>query len=298
MIWAATATGSYTVIVTNGNGCTATSAPTNVTLTAVTVGPATLSSGGFGTAYGPITFTETGGSGTATFNLTGTLPTGMTFTAGTLSGTPTQSGSFPISVSVNDTGGCTGSQNYTLVIVAVPTNLVATTVTTTQVNITWTGVSGATSYEVTRNGSSLGTTGATNFSDTTASASTTYVYRVRALTESSPTTYSSGDIATTIVFTDDPLVVQGTKVKAVHLTELRNAVNSVRAAAGLGAATFTDPSPSGVKIKAVHVQELRNALDPARVNLGLPAISYTNTLSAGVTKVRAIDFTEIRNGVK
>jgi outer membrane autotransporter protein len=56
---------------------------------------------------------------------TGTLPTGITFNAGTrtFSGTPTQSGSFPITVTVTDsTGGtaATVTNNYTLTI-ATPT---------------------------------------------------------------------------------------------------------------------------------------------------------------------------------
>jgi hypothetical protein len=295
--YVATATGDYTVRVTNGSGCTATSAATSVTVTPVTVNPATLPSGGIGNAYGPITFTESGGSGTPAFLESGALPTGMTFSSGTLSGTPTQSGSYPITVSVTDSGGCTGSTNYTLVIVAAPVNVIATATSSTSVAVSWTASAGAVSYEITRNGASLGTSPTANFTDTTAAPATTYFYRVRALTQSTPTIYSAADMATTVVFTDDPIVPGVTMIKAVHLTELRAAVNAVRAAAGLGAATFTDPTPAGMLIKAVHIQELRTALDPARSTLGLTAISYTNSLAVGST-VKAVDVTEIRNGVK
>jgi hypothetical protein len=48
-----------------------------------------------------------------------------------------------------------------------------------------------------------------------------------------------------------------TVIKAVHLTELRTAVNAVRTAAGLSPATFTDATPGGILIKAIHIQELR-----------------------------------------
>jgi len=53
-----------------------------------------------------------------TFTESGTLPTGMTFSNGTLSGTPTQAGNFPITVTPTDSNGCTGTQTYTLTISA------------------------------------------------------------------------------------------------------------------------------------------------------------------------------------
>ncbi len=90
-----------------------------VTCQAVTVHPSTIPAGTAGTAYSE-TFTQTGGNGTVTFSLTGTLPTGMSFTAGTatLSGTPTQVGSFTITVTATDENNCSGSRNYTLTITA------------------------------------------------------------------------------------------------------------------------------------------------------------------------------------
>jgi hypothetical protein len=47
----------------------------------------------------------------------------------------------------------------------------------------------------------------------------------------------------------------------------------------------------------VHVTELRSALDGARSTLHLSSLSYAHALSAGVS-IRAIDVTELRNGVK
>ena len=295
--YVATISGDYTVRVTDGNGCTSTSAATTVTATPLTVNPATIPAGGFGNPYGPISFSASGSTGTVSFIETGTLPAGMAFSGGTLSGTPTQSGSFPITVSATDSNGCTGSRDYTLFIVAVPSNVIATATSGTQVSVTWTPVTGAITYEVTRDGSSLGTSPTANFTDSTATPATTYFYRVRALTPSSPTLYSSADMATTVPLTDDPIVAGVTVIKAVHLTELRTAINSVRAAASMSAATFTDASLTGLIIQSVHVQELRSALDPARAALGLPAISYTNSLAIG-SKVKAADIQEIRNGVK
>jgi hypothetical protein len=137
-----------------------------------------------------------------------------------------------------------------------------------------------------------------SYADTTGLvAGTTYVYKVRAFGQGISGTFSAPEIATTIIFTDDPIVIGSTVLKGVHLTEVRAAVNAVRAAAGLTAATFTDAVPAGQNAKAVYIQELRAALNPARLAIGVPTLSYTNTANAG-TIVRAIDLTEIRNGVK
>jgi hypothetical protein len=46
------------------------------------------------------------------------------------------------------------------------------------------------------------------------------------------------------VFTDDPLVAGATAVKAVHLTELRSYITTVRARYGLSAPAWTDTSPT------------------------------------------------------
>jgi hypothetical protein len=113
-------TGSFpiTVTVTDGNGCTGTSATYNLTINCQTItvtAPANLT-GTVGGAYGE-QFSQSGGIGAVTFTLTGALPTGISFAAdGTLSGTPSQSGSFPITVTATDSNGCTGSVSVTLTI--------------------------------------------------------------------------------------------------------------------------------------------------------------------------------------
>jgi photosystem II stability/assembly factor-like uncharacterized protein len=83
---------------------------------AVTVNPSALASGAAGEVYPATTFTGTGGAAPYTFVLTGALPAGMTFAGGTLSGTPAQTGSFPITVTATDGFNCMGSRNYTLAI--------------------------------------------------------------------------------------------------------------------------------------------------------------------------------------
>lgn len=185
---------------------------------------------------------------------------------------------------------------------AAPTGVNARATTSTQVVITWTAVSGATSYQVQRRAAggsfaTIATVTGTTYTDTTASTNTAYLYRVLAVGSGGTSGASNVDLATTVIFTDDPLIAGSTVIKAVHLAELRTAVNAVRALAGLSAATFTDAATRGVVVKAVHINELRSALDAAMSALGLPSGGWTDTIAAR-TVIRAVHFQEIRNRVK
>jgi hypothetical protein len=86
----------------------------------------------------------------------------------------------------------------------------------------------------------------------------------------------------------------------VHVTELRLAVNALRAAAGMGASTFTDPTLSNtILIRGVHLQELRTALSQARTSLSLSSVGFTDSVvSVGATNIRAVHLQELRNAVK
>ncbi len=67
-------------------------------------------------------FTQTGGGGTTNFTTASMLPNGVMLAAnGSLSGTPTQTGSFPLTVTATVSNGCTGMANYTLTINPCPT---------------------------------------------------------------------------------------------------------------------------------------------------------------------------------
>ncbi|MFD0724952.1 putative Ig domain-containing protein [Lysobacter brunescens] len=116
---------NFTVTATDGFGQTGSRAYTVVVaVPTVTLTPATLPGGTSGVAYSQ-TLTIAGGIAPYIVTQTGALPAGITFNAATrtFSGTPTQSGTFNISVTVTDsTGGtaATVTNNYTLVI-AVPT---------------------------------------------------------------------------------------------------------------------------------------------------------------------------------
>jgi hypothetical protein len=186
---------------------------------------------------------------------------------------------------------------------ATPANVLATAITATSVLITWTGTAGAT-YEVLRlaaGGASatVGSSGSGSLTDTTASANTSYLYKVHAIAPSvSPD--GAPDLATTVIFTDPSLLPGTTVVKAAHFIELRTAVDAVRTLAGLSGGSYTDLtlSPGVTLIKAAHLTDLRSALDAARSTLMLPAISYTRSIVAGTTTIAAADINDLRSGVQ
>ena len=190
---------------------------------------------------------------------------------------------------------------------AAPTNLIADTFSASQVDVTWTAAPGAHHYQVERAPNLGGTftvlnsnVATTSYTDTTVTSVNAYLYRVRTADAIGNLSAPSGiDVATAITFTDNPLTVGTTPVKAVHMTELRQAVNAVRAAANLSAATWTDPTLTvgTTVVKAVHVQELRTSLDAALTALGIATSSYTDSSLAGVV-IKKVHVDEVRQRVK
>ena len=188
---------------------------------------------------------------------------------------------------------------------AAPTNLVADTFSNARIDLTWTAAPNAHHYQVER-ANNLGevftvlnsNVTTTTFTDNSVTSVNAYLYRVRSADAAGNLSQpGSMDVATAITFTDIPLTVGSTLVKAQHITELRQAVNAVRAAANLGAATWTDTTLTNVTIKAVHVQELRTNLDQALNALLLPVNGYTDpSLSGVVVKKTHID--ELRQRVE
>ncbi len=191
------------------------------------------------------------------------------------------------------------------VTVSTPTGLTATATTTSQVSVNWNAVPNANHYEVWRSfdGGAFalaGSPASATFSDTSVVPGKTYLYHVRAVDGGggmSP--FSSLDPATTILFTDDPLVAQTTSIKLVHITQLRDAVNAFRASASI-APLAADPTLAlGAAVRASHITDLRTALNQARTAIGLNALTFTDaTLTPGTTLIKAIHLQELRNGVK
>jgi sugar lactone lactonase YvrE len=88
--------------------------------TALAIGPRTLPQAVANHAYTQTAVSATGGYGTVTLDLGGSLPAGMTSTISgqtiTFAGTPTVAGSYPITVYASDTLGETAIQLYTITV--------------------------------------------------------------------------------------------------------------------------------------------------------------------------------------
>jgi len=251
------------------------------------------------TAYtGTIHFTSTDGASTLPANYAFTLADGG---AHTFSVTLRTAGRQ--SISANEVADPTVTGLRTLSVTpAIPTGLVATATTTTSIGLSWAAAAGASSYEIVRvpGFASPATTVSTAYIDNTATPGHSYVYRVRGLAAPSLAgSLSAPDVATTMFFTDDPLITNTTLVKSIHVDQLRQAVNAMRAAAGLAPQSFTDPTlSSSIAVKTVHVQQLRDALAQARATLGLATQPFTDATLTSSTLVKAVHLQDLRTGVK
>ncbi len=113
-----TQSGSYkmTVVATDSQGVQGIiNATLSVQASNIQVSPATLPAAAINIAYSQ-SFTATNGSGGYTFVETGALPAGIIFSGATLSGAPTKTGNFPITVTATDSSGNTGSADYTFIV--------------------------------------------------------------------------------------------------------------------------------------------------------------------------------------
>jgi hypothetical protein len=174
---------------------------------------------------------------------------------------------------------------------ASPTSLIATSSGTSQVNVTWSAVPVADHYEVWRNNAFLMNAPAASYTDNSVAAGTTYLYKARAVGAAGTSAFSNVDAATTIVFTDNELI------RAVHITELRTAVNAFRAAAGLGSMGGDATIGAGLPIRAQHILDLRTALNEARAAAAMSALTYTDS-SLTLALIRAVHVQELRLGVR
>jgi hypothetical protein len=244
-----------------------------------------------------ITGTDLDGATSVTFggvaaNITNNTSTTVTVT------TPAHANPGLVDVAVTTPYGVGTRLNGFTYTGASPANLVATYTTGTNVSLSWTASTGATMYEVVRfpaTASAL-TTSNSAVIDTTVTPGAAYLYKVRAIAPT-PTVYSNTDLATAVTFTDVALIPGITRIKAVHFTQLLNAVNAVRTLAGL---VVADPTVSvNSTIKRSDLTGLRDLLDEARSHLLLPAISYTRpTITAGSTTVATVDVLDLRIGVR
>jgi hypothetical protein len=107
--------------------------------------------------------------------------------------------------------------------------------------------------------------------------------------------------ATSLAFTDDPLKAQITIVKAVHVTELRAAIDNARVSRGLLRFGWTDATiTAGVTVvKTLHMLELRAALDELyHAASRTPPVYSDSRFEAGATSIKASHLDEVRAALK
>lgn len=204
---------------------------------------------------------------------------------------------------------------------AAPTGLIVSAASTTQINLSWTAPAGATNYsyriERSTNYSAsspldhgfevINTVSGTSYADTVPSTpvAATYLYRVRSIMGQQQSDPCTLNFATTKVFQEqisnqDP--PGRTTIRATHFLELQEAVNAVRAAAGLSAFAWSDPQGrapgSGVPILRTHMQDLRNGLNQALEALGLTTQPYTDDGLPQGTFVKKTHIDELRQRTK
>jgi hypothetical protein len=101
------------------------------------------------------------------------------------------------------------------------------------------------------------------------------------------------------VFTDDPLVPGVHEMRAVHLIELRTRIAVLRATHRLAPVAWTDPDlTAGVTARAVHIAELRSALNAvyAALSPAVPPPVYTDGSLVGLP-IKAVHITELRTAI-
>jgi hypothetical protein len=251
----------------------------------------------------------------------GAVPTyAWTITNGTITSDPTLSsitftagaaGSVTLRASAYNAQkvGLTDARDVTIESVAFdpPTNVFATALSSTSVEVSWAAVIGATHYQVYRAeqqgsyGTLVGTTTSTTLTDNGVLANKAYQYVVTAGDGGANwSTFSDDDLAVTVIFTDPILTSQSTKAKLDHFNELLTAVNAVNTLIGFSTIGFTAPTPAtSVTVRRQHLLDLRTALDNARGVLGYPAISYTDpSITAQSTTIKADHINELRNGLR
>jgi len=238
----------------------------------------------------------------------------ITFTA-TLSGT--------LNVTITNSHSCSISNSVAVgPCLSAPASVTATPIASQSpcgnpsVQVTWASVTNATGYTLLRCGINhcastsdftfAGSTTALSFTDggcrtdlTPPLPNTAYIYKVVATAGASSSPYSTGDLATTILFTDDPITTGVTVVKAVHVSQLRTAVAAVCTLAGTTAPG--SPPVAGNPIAAAYINTLRTLLDSARAALGLSAMTYAdNPLnpSGQHTIIKKAHIVDLRNGVR
>lgn len=191
------------------------------------------------------------------------------------------------------------TSGFSASIPATPTGLAVQSVTNTTVALTWTATSGATSYNVFRNGVQVGTSNTNAYTDTGLTANTTYTYKISA-TNVKGTSAQSTTVNGTTSNAAVPTQVTGLTVGTVTATSVALSWTAVTGATSydiyrdggsqpIGNTTGTTYTDTGVTAGVSYTYNVaaENAngvgVQSATVTANTPAVGYSATSTDTVT---------------
>ena len=236
---------------------------------------------------------------------------GNTGSGTSVSHTYAASGNYTVVLTVSDAAPQTDDESKVVAVDFPAPTFAAATASGGSVTITWTPSAGADGYDIERKVSFAGgwvpavtVMGATASSGIdTPGFSGVVLYRVIARAGTSRSSASNVDVAYTGTFTDDPILTVSpfTTIKAVHLVEVRQAVNALYALNGFAAVyTGTDLDAAHVRtlyIDDSHFTTLMTNLNGARAAAGIGATGFQVTPVPGGL-VDDTQMANLRAGVK
>jgi hypothetical protein len=159
---------TFTASSTDPNGFTWSAVPSGSSAAAFTSAATATFTEGSTSSFTPVA----SGSPAPTISESGALPAGVSFTAGVLKGSPSATGSFPITFTATNGIGNPVTQSFTLTVQAASSATTTTTTTTTTVGTT-NDTSGSTTTTTTAAGAVAAGTSSTGGSDGTSTGSGT-----------------------------------------------------------------------------------------------------------------------------
>jgi len=106
------------------------------------------------------------------------------------------------------------------------------------------------------------------------------------------------NIDSTLLYTDAAITAGSTRIKVSQFTELRDAINALRAMAGLLPFAFDGTLGSSMNIRMSHVNAMRTAVSEARTQLGMAAPAFTDGSLTSATNIRRLHITELRDAAR
>jgi Bacterial Ig-like domain (group 3)/FG-GAP-like repeat len=121
-----------------------------------------------------------------------------------------------------------------------------------------------------------------------------YIFRMRLFDPWQGTLVATSNVDGVMVtaFTDEPLAA-GTRIKALHFTQLLAGINAWRGAVGLQPLSVPNVA-AGNLVRAADITAMRNGLTQARSAAGVAPVSFT-AVTAKQTKIRAADVQQLRD---